>query len=85
MNKESLKLVQFLNGVWDDIDDAIFDKMPDQEYDAYIEQFDEIRSLICFKFGHDIEQDQCGKPEHRTCMGCGKSETRIKKEESVEV
>jgi hypothetical protein len=80
MNKESLELFQFINGVWDDIDEKTFDNMSDEEFDSYANKFDKIRALICYKFGHDIGDDQCGKPEHRLCHGCLQAESTILKE-----
>lgn len=34
-------------------------------------------AYLCEVYGHDIEDDQCGIPEHRYCVGCGLRETTI--------
>lgn len=45
------------------------------EFETQIEQ--PIIAKLCKLLGHQIEDDQCGIPEHRYCVWCGKRETAI--------
>jgi hypothetical protein len=33
-----------------------------------------VDEVLCRLYGHEIIDDQCGKPEHRFCAWCGKIE-----------
>ena len=40
-----------------------------------------VNAILCAEYGHDIEDDQCRKPEHRYCVGCHLRETTINNKE----
>ena len=36
-----------------------------------------VDEVLCNTFGHDIEDDQCGIPEHRYCVWCQRREGQL--------
>jgi hypothetical protein len=36
-----------------------------------------VNDILCRHYGHDIQNDQCMKPEHRYCVYCFQPETAI--------
>jgi hypothetical protein len=36
-----------------------------------------VYGILCRTYGHDIIDDQCGIPEHRFCIYCGRREGAI--------
>ena len=51
--------------------------MTDDEFDKFDQTFCEIMALICYKYGHKIEYDQCGREDHKMCYTCLNSEQSI--------
>jgi hypothetical protein len=67
----------------DDVIDPKYDwpegRSPEQEQaDRVLDEVEAaIKAILCREFGHEIEDDQCMKPEHRYCPWCGLRETTI--------
>lgn len=40
-----------------------------------------VKAILCRHYGHEIENDQCGIPEHRYCVWCNRLEVGIRAEE----
>lgn len=64
------------------LSDTIIDEKygwpPDDSADAITDEIeDAVKAILCRHFGHEIEDDQCGIPEHRYCVWCHKRETRL--------
>jgi hypothetical protein len=62
------------------ISDTILDyeyELPaDGSDDDLLEQVEKaVQNIFCAHYGHQIEDDQCGKPEHRFCIWCNILET----------
>lgn len=57
-------------GQWDYAEDGSDDALSDELADA-------VNAILCAKYGHDIVDDHCGRPEHRYCVQCGKRESTI--------
>jgi hypothetical protein len=34
-------------------------------------------AVVCGEYGHCVEDDQCGKPEHRYCLICSKRMSNV--------
>lgn len=60
--------------------DSLADDGSDDEASDVIERL--VLDKLCEMFGHEIEDDQCMKPEHRYCVYCRRPETTIQKIES---
>jgi hypothetical protein len=59
--------------------DFIGDEIVDEEYDypmdgaddELLERIEEaVNAILCAKYGHVIEHDQCGIPSHQYCVWC---------------
>ena len=61
------ELRRFLN---DDIIEFIAEDGSDDEITNQIT--DAAMAIVCGCYGHYVEQDQCGNPEHRYCLWCQK-------------
>ena len=51
-------------------------KMEEQDWEhvAFVSDLvEELQKKICFKYGHTVIDDQCGRPEHRYCVNCRES------------
>lgn len=62
------------------------DTVIDEEYNYPMDGSDDdlldrieaaVNAVLCAEYGHDIENDQCGKPEHRYCVHCHLRESAI--------
>lgn len=71
--------------LWDDIDVGrpSWTKTPNTRFGAFLDKVDPkwtgteklagaFATAECFVFGHLMEDDMCGKPEHRYCVYCQK-------------
>jgi len=65
------------------LSDARFPVMEPQTKQCDYE--DAFNELICRYLGHDIEPDQCGKPEHDLCYRCKQLREDIEKGEVSDV
>jgi len=36
-----------------------------------------VNELLCEHYGHEIIDDQCGRPEHRYCVWCNRRESDL--------
>lgn len=44
--------------------------MSDADFEVFEEHYEEMMRMLCKYAGHVIEDDMCGKPEHRFCIEC---------------
>lgn len=60
-------------------DDVMDDSYPDDgSGDDLLDRIEAaVNVILCAEYGHDIENDHCGKPEHRYCVHCHLRETTI--------
>ena len=68
--------------IWMKFDDKFCSFMNDKSapefyYSMFEKVEQEFRDFCCSKAGHEIVNDQCGKPEHRLCCYCTRSERDI--------
>lgn len=49
-------------------------QMADEDYEVLEESYDKIMGILCKYAGHVVEDDMCGKPEHRFCIECTKQQ-----------
>lgn len=56
------------------LDDTIIDSIAeDGSEDAITDKVTEAAmAVVCAEYGHCVEDDQCGIPDHRYCLICGK-------------
>jgi hypothetical protein len=59
--------------LWLIVVDRMYEHVPEgPEWDWFEEHVElPVRALICELKGHQVIDDQCGKPEHRFCTVCG--------------
>ena len=71
--------------------DFVCDEVLDEKYDYPMDGSDDalhdkietvVKDILCGHYGHDIDFDQCGIPEHRYCYLCGRLESTIKEREA---
>lgn len=61
--------------VQDDIIDFLAKDGSDDEASDQMEKI--VLAALCTFFGHQIEDDQCMKPEHRYCVYCNVRESKL--------
>ena len=64
------------------ISDTVIDEKYEYPMDGQDDEvLDEIetavKAILCREYGHEIELDQCGIPEHAYCVWCGLRATAI--------
>jgi len=64
--------------ITDDILDDKYEFPEDGTDDTVLEEVEAaVLGVLCRAYGHKITDDQCGIPEHRFCVYCGRRETDI--------
>lgn len=63
---------EYADWLWWKADDLLgdSDEIPDE---AFWEATETVMVGLCRGAGHEVEDDMCGKPEHRYCLYCRQS------------
>ena len=66
------------NFVTDEVVDEKYDYPMDGSDDEILDRIEgAVLAVLCSEYGHEIEHDQCGIPEHRFCIHCGQRATSL--------
>jgi hypothetical protein len=72
---------QWTKGIQRYLADTVLDDpsyAQDGSDDQLLEDIEEAtNALLCKRYGHEIEFDQCMRPQHRYCIWCHQLETTI--------
>jgi hypothetical protein len=68
---------QWVKALYSFVKDGIIDDQygypMNGEDDAVLTEIEAaVDEVLCRLYGHEVIDDQCGKPEHRYCMWCGR-------------
>ena len=62
----------------DTIIDEKYEYPMDGEDDEILDEIEmAVKAILCKRYGHEIENDQCGIRSHRYCVWCGRRELEI--------